>query len=310
MRVLITGAAGFVGRYLIEHCLSCDDNILATDRSVDKYSNKTNLNWVNLDVSDYNKVNLVISDFKPEIVYHLAGMAFVPEAENNFDRALLVNVGGTNNIIRTCHLLQLGCTVLLVSSAEVYGKISDRELPITENTPLRPANNYSLSKLMAEQVAQRYQQFGYVRTIIARPFNHIGPGQDSRFVVSSFCEQLTKISKGQSAPIIKVGNLDARRDFSDVRDIVRAYRLAAISGQGVYNFGSGRAISIKSILDQLIKISGVNVTIEQDPTRMRPSEVPIVYGSFEKAYKELGWKPEISIEQTLQDTYKSVFEKY
>jgi GDP-4-dehydro-6-deoxy-D-mannose reductase len=163
---------------------------------------------------------------------------------------------------------------------------------------------------MAEQVAQRYQQFGYVRTIIARPFNHIGPGQDSRFVVSSFCEQLTKISKGQSAPIIKVGNLDARRDFSDVRDIVRAYRLAAISGQGVYNFGSGRAISIKSILDQLIKISGVNVTIEQDPTRMRPSEVPIVYGSFEKAYKELGWKPEISIEQTLQDTYKSVFEKY
>lgn len=305
MRVLVTGAGGFVGRYLIEHLVAAGDKIIASDRNGNvQYQYGEQVENCSLDVADADRCSEVISRFQPEVIYHLAGIAFVPEAENNFDRALLVNVGGTNNIIRAVHLLQLGCTVVVVSSAEVYGRIQSGELPISETCPLRPANNYSLSKVMAELVAARYEQFNYVRPLIMRPFNHVGPGQDNRFVVSSFAQQLARIAAGKSAPLIRVGNLDAERDFSDVRDIVRAYRLAALHGSGTYNLCSGKAVSIQWILDTLISIAGVDVEIKRDPARMRPSEVPRLYGSYAKAEKELGWRPEIALRQTLEATYE------
>lgn len=235
-------------------------------------------------------------------------MAFVPEAENNFLQALHVNVVGTSNIYRIAHIIGLGCTVLYVSSAEVYGKIDPKNLPITEGVPLNPANNYSLSKSMAEMVTWRYAQLGNLKSVVVRPFNHIGPGQSSQFVVSSFAEQLAQIAHKKRPAVIQVGNLEARRDFSDVRDIVRAYRLAVVQGQGIYNLGSGRAIAIKSILDRLIQISGLTVEISQDAARMRAAEVPEIYGSYAKAKKELGWEPQINFDQTLESVYRYWFD--
>ena len=301
MRTLITGACGFVGGYLARHLQAQGDEVLGTVYSSDDrvFPFKTQ----RVDITSPEECSKVILTYRPEVVYHLAGIAFVPEAEDNFIRAISVNVGGVNNIFRACHLLELKTTVVLISSAEVYGRIKPTDLPITEETPINPANNYSLSKRMAELVAPRYEQFGYVRSVVMRPFNHIGPGQDNRFVASSFAYQLARIAQGKQDPVIQVGNLEAKRDFLDVRDVVRAYRLAAEKGRGVYNLASGNAIPIQEILDLLIKISGLNVRVERDPARMRAAEVPEVRGSYEKAKRELGWTPQHSMAETLQQIY-------
>ena len=309
MRAMVTGACGFVGDYLVRHLVDCDDEVFA---AVFKYQTGKRLYPIPprpLDVCDSEACVRAISEFRPEVIYHLAGISFVPEAENDFDRALLVNVGAVNNIYRVCHLMKFETTVVLVSSGEVYGRVEPADLPLTEESPARPSNNYSLSKLMAELVAQRYDQFGNVRSVIMRPFNHIGPGQNERFVTASFAQQLARIAHGRSAPRIQVGNLDAQRDFCDVRDMVRAYRLGAEKGRGVYNLGSGKAVAISEILNLLIEISGLAVKIEQDPTRLRPSEVPSTYGSYEKAKRELGWEPQISLRQTLTDLYQYWYER-
>jgi GDP-4-dehydro-6-deoxy-D-mannose reductase len=319
MRALVTGARGFVGKFLIAHLLECGDQVLATDLSSAKWIENNpafgkgtfdheNLQHQSLDVSIAEDCQIIINKFKPDVIYHLAGISFVPQAEDNFNNALLVNVGAVNNIIRTCHLLENKARVIFISSAEVYGRMALQYLPLKEETPLLPANNYSLSKAMAELVAARYAQFGHVIPVVMRPFNHVGPGQDPRFVVASFASQLAAIANGKQKPLISVGNLEACRDFSDVRDIVRAYRMAGIKGSGVYNLCSGVARSIQSILDDLIRISGLKVEIQKDQERMRAAEVPQIYGSYAKAQLELNWRPEISFEQTLVDTYQYFLE--
>lgn len=317
MRALVTGAGGFAGRHLVKHLLEKGDEVLATDLSggevfeevscnffKDSFRNK-NLNVLALDVSDFVAAEKVIQQFNPEVIYHLAGISFVPEAENNFDKTLKVNVSAVNNIVRVCHLLENKAKVLFTSSAEVYGRQALKELPLIEKTETIPANNYSLSKAMGELVCSRYAQFNKVFPIIIRPFNHIGPVQNKRFVVSSFASQLADIAKGKKEPVLSVGNLEARRDFSDVRDIVRGYRLAVEKGAiGPYNLCSGTAVSIQYILDTLISISGLDVKVQTDSARYRESEVKEIYGSYSKAKEVFGFEPEIPIEQSLKDTYQ------
>lgn len=303
MRALVTGACGFVGGYLIPHLCAAGDEVLGTvlpEAAGRTYPYPT----VALDVTDSVAVFETIYNFKPDIIYHLAGMAFVPEAEENFVRALTINVGAVSHIFRACHLLDNKATVVVVSSADMYGRIQPADLPLTEETPIRPASNYGLSKAMAELVPERYTQFGQVRAVIARPFNHIGPGQNERFVASNFARQLALIGAGKTAPVLRVGDLEARRDFSDVRDVVAGYRLAGIKGNGLYTFCSGRAVSIRTLLDTLITVSGVSVTVEIDPARLRQVETPEIYGSYAKAERELGWRPTISLEQSLRDIYE------
>ena len=306
MRTLITGAKGFVGKHLARHLLECGDEVLGADLQAGKVDlgGGRSFSCEALNIVDTAQCAQLITSYRPEVIYHLAGIAFVPEAEGDFSKALQVNVVGTNNIVRPCHLLRLGTTVLFVSSAEVYGKVPENLLPISEQTPLQPNNNYSLSKLMAELVVERYCRTGYVRSVVVRPFNHIGPCQDNRFVVSSFAYQLAQIAQGKVEPVLQVGNLEARRDFTDVRDIVRAYRLAVQHGQGVYNLCSGQAVAIQQILDMLIKISGLQVNITKDPARLRPSEVARVCGNSSKAERELGWQREFSLEATLRAVYE------
>ena len=302
MRALVTGASGFVGKFLVEHLVAEKDQVLGT--TLTSAAAGLPCETVRLDITDAVATAQIVSAYKPEVIYHLAGQAFVPEAENDFGRAISTNVAGTNNVFRVAHLMQQKIKLLLVSSAEVYGKVTARELPLNEQTPLRPQNNYSLSKGMAEMVAERYARHGHIEAVIVRPFNHIGPGQNNRFVASSFAHQLALIARGKSPPVITVGNLDARRDFTDARDIVRGYRLAMIKGQGTYNFGSGHSLPIRELLQCLIQACGLDVRIEQDPARMRPSEIPEVYGSIEKAKRDLGWEPKCSINDTLREIYE------
>ena len=308
MRALVTGACGFVGAHLIRHLLESGDTVLGTIIGP-RVETVPGCSYRELDVRNMQHCAEAIGEFRPEAIYHLAGISFVPEAENNFDNTLSINVAGVNNIFRVAHLMQLETTVLLISSAEVYGKVTPDDLPLNEDSPVRPINNYSLSKAFAEMVATRYGAIGKVHPVIARPFNHIGAGQNNRFVASSFAYQLALIAKGKNEAVIEVGNLDARRDFSDVRDISRGYRLAATKGNGIYNFCSGRAVSIQYILDSLVEISGLKVEVRSDPERMRPADVPSIYGDYSRANAELGWIPRYDLRDTLRDVYQYWFER-
>ena len=275
MRSLVIGAGGFVGGHLVNHLLSQGDEVVASSMVATPLV--PGVESIPLDITDSVAVADVLRRLQPSV--------------------------GTANIARHCQLLETKPILVFVSSAEVYGQVRPQELPVTEENALRPANNYSLSKRMAELVVERYGRQG-LRHSIVRPFNHIGPGQDSRFVASNFALQLARVARGLTPSVLEVGNLEARRDFSDVRDIVRAYRRVALGDQGVYNLGSGRSYSIQELLDTLIEISGIKVEIRQDPQRMRGPEVPELYGSIERASRVCGWKPEIPLRRSLEDTYR------
>jgi GDP-4-dehydro-6-deoxy-D-mannose reductase len=301
MRALVTGACGFVGGHLVGHLLECGDEVCAT------YFGKSRghrCQEVPLDISNPEQCRQVIESFKPNVVFHLAGMAFPPDAVKNFSLALTVNVGGTFNVLDACQVLGNQARVVLVSSAHVYGQSPSHLMPLRENAPLNPGDNYSLSKVMSETVPLRFADKKYFSTVIMRPFNHIGAGQRVEFAVSNFANQLVQIAKKKIPSTLRVGNLSAKRDFTDVRDIVRGYRLAALQGSGTYNLCSGVPVSMQEILERLVKISGVKVSIEPDPERMRASDTPVLYGSAEKAKKELGWTPEVDLETSLRDTYQ------
>jgi GDP-4-dehydro-6-deoxy-D-mannose reductase len=305
-RALVIGANGFVGRHLVTHLKQLGDEVVSAGLRV---PNSAEGDFLCVDITDARSVRTVLQAARPDVTYHLAGIAFVPEAEEDFDKVLRINVAGAANVVRQCHLLEKKTSLVFVSSAEVYGSIKPRDLPLTEATSITPSNNYSLTKRMAEMVVERYSRIGHVRCFIVRPFNHIGPGQDRRFVTANFALQLAKIAHRQAEPVLRVGNLEARRDFSDVRDVVRGYRLLSQADGGVYNLGSGEATSIQTILDTLIEVSGVKVEVVQDPDRMRGPEVPELYGSYARIERACGWKPQIPLRQSLQDVYRYWFDE-
>lgn len=300
-RALVIGANGFVGRHLVTHLRDSGDEVF---RAGLQLPNSPEADFMSLDITDARSVRAVVQEVKPDVTYHLAGIAFVPEAEEDFDRVLRINVAGTANVARQCHLLEKSSSLVFVSSAEVYGVIRPEELPIAETSSIKPSNNYSLTKRMAEMVVERYARAGHLTCCIVRPFNHIGPGQDSRFVTANFALQLARIAHGKAEPVMRVGNLDAKRDFSDVRDIVRGYRLLSQTAGGLFNLGSGRAYAVQTVLDTLIEISGLNVEVRRDPERMRAAEVPELFGSYDKARRSSGWAPQISLRQSLDDVYR------
>jgi GDP-4-dehydro-6-deoxy-D-mannose reductase len=272
------------------------------------------IEWHLLDITSSQSCEELIRAQKPEVIYHLAGVSFVPQAEDDFLGALAANVAGADNLLRAAHAAGRDIRFIMAGSADVYGKVPLAELPVHEETVPRPVNAYSTTKLMAEIVADRWHRLGRVAATILRPFNHIGPGQNGRFVVPGFARQLAAIAQGKQDPQIKVGNLSARKDFTDVRDVVCAYRLAALrkpppQAPGRYVICSGRSVAIQDILDGLIAVSGVEVEVVQDPARMRPAEVPELYGSFAKAEAELGWRPQYSLLQSLGDVYRNVFDR-
>lgn len=308
MRALATGACGFAGSYLMRCLEEAGDSVVGTCLRLPEGESEGR-RYHALDICDEAQCRAVVAAVQPDVVYHLAAVAFVPAAEKDFQATLAANVGGTYNLLRACQDSGREVRFVFVSSSEVYGRIAPQDLPLSERQPLRPANNYSLSKAMAEMVVQRFHGQAGVHSLIARPFNHTGAGQEAQFVASSFAKQLAEIAKGLSPPVIEVGNLEAKRDFSDVRDIVRAYRLIAERGEGTYNLCSGRSAAIQSLLDALIAISGAKVAVRVAAERYRPLDVPEIYGDASRLRNELGWEARHSLEETLESLYKHWFDQ-
>ncbi|HTL52886.1 MAG TPA: GDP-mannose 4,6-dehydratase [Planctomycetota bacterium] len=306
MKVLITGASGFGGSHLVDHCLACGDTVWGTVKPGESVENLEHvLDQVTLrvgDLLDQNFFRTILDETRFDIIFHLAGVAFVPFAQRNPVATYNVNVLGTVHLLEAIHSEAPMTRVLLVSSAEVYGDVDQSTMPITEEHPIRPKSVLASSKAAAEIVAQTYIRSFDVPVVIARPFNHTGPRQLPDFVVSNFCQQIAQIEAGRQ-PVLLCGNLSARRDFCDVRDVVRGYRTLALKGKigKAYNLSSGKSIAITDLLDKLLALARVNVRVEQSHERMRPVEVPDIYGSAQLIYDEVGWRREISFEKTLKD---------
>ncbi len=307
MRALITGINGFVGGHLAEHLLA------ATDWEVWGLARSAEVRWPTL----RGRVEMVAADLlyraateaalgivQPDVIVHLAAQAHVPTSFADPGTTLTSNLLAELHILEGVRSLKLDPTLLIVCTAEEYGAVRPEDLPVNEATALRPNNPYAVSKVAQDMLALQYFLAHQLRTIRLRPFNHTGPRQEAEYVLPAFARQVARIEAGLQPPVLCVGNLGARRDFTDVRDMVRAYHAAALHGVPgeVYNIGSGQAVAIQSLLDQLLALSRVAITVEPDPARMRPADVPLICCDPRRFQDCTGWRPLIPIEQTVCDT--------
>jgi len=293
MKALVTGIKGFVGRYLEQELVKNHFEVYGV---IEELPDKEI--YFRGDILDHEFMVKTISDLQPEVIFHLAGFTSVKASWDSPELAMKVNKGGTEILYEAIISSSSDTKVILISSAEVYG--IPQQSPINENHPTNPVSPYGQSKLAQEAVAKANHS---VKTIICRSFPHTGPEQKPIFVVPSFAKQIAAIEKGQQENI-SVGNLEAKRDFLDVRDVVRAYRLLAESslwGQ-TYNICSGKSYSIKEVLETLIALSRAKIKVVIDPTKLRPSDIPVLWGDNSKLTKDLAWSPAISFRQTLEDT--------
>jgi GDP-4-dehydro-6-deoxy-D-mannose reductase len=240
---------------------------------------------------------------RPDAIFHLAGQSNVPRSFAEPAQTLTTNVLAQLNLFQAALRLKQNPLFLVVCSNEIYGRVTPGDLPIDEDAPLRPVSPYAVSKAAQDLLAYQYYISHKLRTIRLRPFNHIGPRQAEQFVASAFAAQIARIEAGGQEPLLRVGDLAAERDFTDVRDMVRAYALAAQHGEPgqAYNIGSGRTVSIRWLLDTLLAFSTRDIAVEPDPARMRPADVPRVACDSRRFRERTGWAPQISLEQTLHD---------
>jgi GDP-4-dehydro-6-deoxy-D-mannose reductase len=286
MRVLVTGASGFVGRYLLEHLKSRGDEVLEPERFVD--------------VVNGDALKKQVTGLQPDGILHLAALSHVGESWKRPDDYLQVNVVGTHNLLQAARECDPMPRVLIISSSEVYGRAGGSSGCITEETPMCPVSPYAATKAAAEMLAiQAWQGWG-LPVVRARPFNHIGPGQPPDFVVPALARRIVQASL-QGESVLRTGNLWPKRDFTDVLDVVKAYRLLLEVGEPgtAYNVASGHAISIGELAQLLISLARVDMEVVEDPALVRPVEVPVVCGDMQRILRATGWKPEIPLEDTL-----------
>jgi GDP-4-dehydro-6-deoxy-D-mannose reductase len=285
--ILVTGANGFAGSHLVEFLSQSRVQITAWTRS-------------QVDLLDRKAVNDAIAKLRPAVVYHCAGAAHVGQSFSNVTETLAANVLGTHHLLDSLRAAGICARVLIPGSSLVYRQ-SDR--PLTEDDPIGPATPYALSKLAQEMLGRRaIEEDGQV-VFLPRAFNHIGPRQDATYAAPAFARQIALIEKHRMTPEIAVGNVDSARDLHDVRDTVRAYVAIIERGQAgrIYNVCVGQAFRIREVLDRLVQMSRVPVTVRVDPDRYRPNDNPILLGDRSRIERELGWKPVISLDQTLTD---------
>jgi GDP-4-dehydro-6-deoxy-D-mannose reductase len=305
MHVLVTGANGFVGHHVIQELTSAGHAVTAM---VEKPAHKLDgVPSYPVDISDAEKVDATLAKIKPDACIHLAGMAFVPMAWERPQLVLDVNVRGTINLLEAFRAHAKHSRVLVITSSEVYGRDHTSDEQIDEACALTPSNLYGVTKVAADLAALSYAQHYGMNICTARPQNHIGPGQSDQFVVSSFARQLVEYAHGKTQGSMAVGNLESERDFTDVRDVARAYRLLIESNlQGeAFNISSGKNIRIQTILETLCKIAGVSPSISIDPAYHRPTDRPAVLSS-DKIRAATGWKPEYSLRTSLEDIYRDI----
>ena len=287
MTILLTGASGFVGSYLQKVLPSMP---LEDESGI-------------IDIREADRLESALKRCKPNSVIHLAAQSFVPASFEDPETTFDINFKGTFNLLKALKKAEFSGIMIYVSTGDVYGRVHSVDLPIHEDHPLRPRNPYAVSKVAAEALCYQWSQTESFKILIVRPFNHIGPGQAANFVVSNFAKQILEIKRGTIDPIINVGDIEVTRDFTDVRDIVRAYSLLLEYGKNgeAYNVCSGKERTIRDLLDIMLSLSKVEVEIRKDVSRMRPSEQRRVRGDFSKLKSDTGWSPQIPLEQTLTD---------
>lgn len=290
MRALITGAGGFVGHHLQRHLEQCGDEVIATDRVTD-----------GLDILDAAALLEKFRRSDAEVVYHLAGASDVGGSWQTPQATFRANAEGTLNVLWAAREADVQ-RVLTVGSADVYGKVTADDLPINEDLALRPVSPYAASKSAADAVAlQAFLGHGQ-HVVRCRPFNHLGPGQTDKFLAPAIAGRIAR-NERDGTSVVKVGNLSPKRDFTDVRDVVRAYRLLIEQGEAgqVYNVCSGRAIAVQELVEQFISMATIPMTLEPDPDLQRPVDIPVLLGDNSRLVADTGWSTEIPLEQTLAD---------
>jgi GDP-4-dehydro-6-deoxy-D-mannose reductase len=307
LRALITGVCGFAGSHLADYLLAdtdlevCGTDIVSGGANIAHI--RDDLEFMVGDMSDSEVAAEILSQANADYVFHLAAQAFVPLSWSDPWQTIENNIRSQLNILQT--LVDSGARpkVLVVGSADEYGMILPDELPVTEDTPLRPYNPYAVSKIAQDMLGYQYFASHNLRIVRVRPFNHIGTRQSPAFVTSDFAKQIAEIEDGRREPRLLVGNLEAKRDFTDVRDMVRGYYLALERGEDgeVYNLGAERAYSIREALEALLEMSEAQIDVVQDPSRMRPSDVPVVVSDCSKFRQRTGWRATVNLRESLRE---------
>ncbi len=304
-RVLVTGADGFIASHLIpELRRETDWLITGIGLKPEPSAEAEGFEYLVADLTDYELIKDTLDSCRPDGVFHLAAQPSVHLSWEDPWTTYQVNLLGQVNLMEGLRRLGLEASVHIACSSEEYGKVAPEKMPLVEDAPFNPCSHYAVSKVAQETLGLMYHQaFGW-RVLVTRGFNQVGPGQSPDFVVSSFARQIALIEADRCDPVIKVGNLEARRDFTDVRDTVSAYRMVMEKGTpgASYNVCSGTARPIAEILELLLSMSEVGIGVERDPERQRPSDIPLLVGDNSRLRAETGWGPRIALEQTLRDT--------
>ncbi|CAN5846391.1 GDP-mannose 4,6-dehydratase [soil metagenome] len=290
MKALVTGAGGFVGGHLLAHLTAEGDDVIPCDRL-----------HGGVDITHGEAVGRMIADAAPDAVYHLAGWADVGASWRVPEEVFAANAVGTLNVLRACADAGVG-RVLSVGSADVYGKVAEDELPLTEESPLRPVSPYAASKVAADFLGLQAWLGRSLPVVRVRAFNHLGPGQGEQFVASALASRIAR-NENDGGDVIRVGNLSARRDFTDVRDVVRAYRMLIRDGVPgeVYNLCTGTAIAVQELAEMMLVHARRSMRLETDPDLARPVDTPVLLGDPSKLHDATGWKTEIPLERTVLD---------
>lgn len=305
MRALITGVGGFAGSHLADYLTTNTDlEVYGVDRpGVEHAGPSKRVEFLSGDLCNPEAVMQIVRQVQPDYIFHLAAQAFVPLSWHDPWATLENNIRSQLNVLEATIELGSHTRILVIGSADEYGLVAPDELPIRETNPLRPYSPYAVSKIAQDLLGYQYFVSHKLHIVRVRPFNHIGPRQKPAFVVAAFAKQIAEAEVGLIEPIVRVGNLRAKRDFSDVRDMVRGYYLTLQHGEPgeVYNLGSQQAYGIGEILDTLVGMSQVPLEIQPDPARLRPSDVPVVVGDCSKVREHTGWQVQIPLEQSLRD---------
>ena len=306
-KALITGITGFVGSHLAELLLKKNFVVYGTTRPRSKIENidhiKNKLELYDADLLDSHSFYSLVAKIKPDFIFHLAAQSFVPTSWASPANTLETNIVGSVHLFEAVRRAEINPVIQLACSSEEYGLVHENEVPVKETNPLRPLSPYAVSKVAMDYLGYQYNQSYQMKIIMTRAFNHTGPRRGDVFVCSNFAKQIALIEKEKQSSTIFVGDLFSKRDFTDVRDVIRAYLLAVkkCTPGEVYNIASGKTWEIKKVLEILLSFSKVKIDIKEDPKRLRPSDVPILLGDASKFRKKTGWQPEISFEKTLKD---------
>ncbi len=310
MRALITGVGGFVGRHLLQHLRDEGDDVCGVGRS-DAVLTLDGTRIVQTDLSDRDAVERLVRETQPEAVYHLAAQSSPAESVANPWGTICNNLHSQLNVFEALLSVGLRPRALVVGSSDEYGQVRPEDVPTDEDAPLRPITPYAVSKVGQDMMGFQYFAQHGIAAVRVRPFNHTGPGHDARFVIPSFARQLAEIEVGLREPVLRVGNLNVARDFTDARDMVRAYRLALVEGVpgDVYNIGSGRAVLLSEMVDELVGMCRVRVETRTDHALWRKADIPHQQADTRKFTALTGWRPRIPWHTTLRDTFEYWREK-